>query len=182
MMIKRKLIDPIVWEYAKKMYRKHLMNPTILKRQLQKEITVINKKVDTIRTEIKSIMDKIDKVEERMIFGSLSNSRGEELIETLKDQLSEKERRLLELSNETISKQQQLMEADFIGDFNEEGMSLDDRIAIVKKVIKKITIVRTLKFTAHISIFNNINDIVTVYEIKGRRYTSTLIKEYNRKE
>lgn len=182
MMIKRKLIDPIVWEYAKKMYRKHLMNPIILKRQLQKELAVINKKVDTIRTEIKSITEKIDKVEERMIFGNLSNSRGEELIEILKDQLSEKERRLLELSNQTISKQQQLIEADYMEDFNEEKMSLEDKIEIVKKVVKKITIVRTLKFTAHISIFNNINDIVTVYEIKGRRYTSTLIKEYNRKE
>ena len=67
-------------------------------------------------------------------------------------------------------------------DFNEDTMSLDDKITIVKKVVKKITIVRTLKFTSHISIFNNINDVVSVYEVKGRRYTSTLIKEYNRKD
>lgn len=182
MMIKRKLIDPLVWEYAQKMYRKHLMNPTIMKRQLQKDLTVITKKVDTIRNEIQSLRDKTDKVEERMIFGNLSAKRGEELIENLKDQLSEKERRLMELTNETVIKQQQMIEADFMGDFNEETMSLDDKIAIVKKVVKKITIIRTLKFTAHISIFNHINDVVSVYEVKGRRHTSTLIEEYRRKD
>ena len=182
MMIKRKLIDPLVWDYAKVLYRKHLMNPTIMKRQLQKELVVISKKVDTIRNESQSLKDKIDKVEERMIFGNLSAKRGEELIESLKDQLSDKERRLMELTNETVSKQQQIIEADFMEDFNEDTMSLDDKITIVKKVVKKITIVRTLKFTSHISIFNNINDVVSVYEVKGRRYTSTLIKEYNRKD
>ena len=182
MMIKRKLIDPLVWDYAKVLYRKHLMNPTIMKRQLQKELAVISKKVDTIRNESQSLKDKIDKVEERMIFGNLSAKRGEELIESLKDQLSDKERRLMELTNETVSKQQQIIEADFMEDFNEDTMSLDDKIAIVRKVVKKITIVRTLKFTSHISIFNNINDVVSVYEVKGRRYTSTLIKEYNRKD
>lgn len=181
MMIKRKLIDPLVWEYAKVLYRKHLMNPTIMKRQLQKELVVISKKVDTIRTESQSLRDKMDKVEERMIFGSLSAKRGEELIETLKDQLSDKERRLLELTNETVSKQQQIIEADFMEDFNEDTMSLDDKIAIVRKVVKKITIVRTLKFTSHISIFNTINDMVSVYEVKGRRHTSTLIAEYDKK-
>lgn len=181
LMIKRKLIDPLVWNYTKKMYRQHLMNPTILKRQLQKELAVISKKVETIRNESQSLRDKMDKVEERMIFGNLSNKRGEELICNIKEQLSEKERRLLELTNETAEKQQRLMEADYLEDFNEDTLSLDEKIDIVKKVVKKITIVRTLKFTSHISIYNHINDTVTVYEIKGRRYTSTLLEEYSRK-
>lgn len=181
-MIKRKLIDPLVWDYAQRLYRKHLMNPTIMKRQLQKELAVITKKIDTIQNEIQSLRDKVDKVEERMIFGNLSSKRGEELIENLKEQLSDKEKRLTELMNETVYKQQQIVEADFKEDFNEDTMTLDDKIAIVKKVVKKITIVRTLKFTSHISIFNHINDVVSVYEVKGRKYTSTLIKEYNRKD
>ena len=124
----------------------------------------------------------MDTVEERMIFGNLSSKRGEELIENLKGQLSDKEKRLTELINETVYKQQQIVEADFKEDFNEDTMTLDDKIAIVKKVVKKITIVRTLKFTSHISIFNHINDVVSVYEVKGRKYTSTLIEEYNRKD
>ena len=138
-----------------------------MKRQLQKDLEIIGKKVDTIRTEIKSIMEKIDKVEERMIFGNLSNSRGEELSEILKDQLSEKERRLFELTNETAYKQQQMMEADFMGDLKEATMTLDDKIDIVKKVIKKVNVVRLSKYTAHITIYNRINDIVTVYELKS---------------
>lgn len=182
MMIKRRLIDPIVWEYAKGLYRQHIMNPTILKRQLKKALEVIGKKVDTINAEIKSIRTKIDKVEERMIFGNLSSKRGDELIESLKEDLSDKERRLLELTNETIEKQHQLMDADMRDEINEEEMSLEDKIALVRKVVKKITIIRTKKLTSQISIFNHINNTVSVYKIIGKPYSYSLIKEYNGKE
>ena len=165
--ISRTLIDPLVWDYAKDLYRQHIMNPTILIRQLQKELAIINKKVNTIRNEISSIVERVDKVEERMIFGSLSKSRGEELIEQQKELLSDKERRLTELTNETAYKQQQIMDAELIGNINEATMTLDDKIDIVKKVIKKVNVVRLSKYTAHITIFNRINDIVTVYELKS---------------
>lgn len=163
----RTLIDPLVWDYAKDLYRQYIMNPTILIRQLQKELAIINKKVNTIRNEISSIVERVDKVEERMIFGSLSKSRGEELIEQQKELLSDKERRLIELTNETAYKQQQIMDAELIGNINEDTMTLDDKIDIVKKVIKKVNVVRLSKYTAHITIFNRINDIVTVYELKS---------------
>lgn len=186
LMIKRKIIDPIVWDYAKKMYHKHLMNPTILKRQLQKDLAVIGKKIDTIRTEIKNIMDKIDKVEERMIFGNLSKNRGEELIETLKDQLTEKERRLWELTNETAYKQQQMVEADFFGDINEEGMAIDDKIAIIRKVVKKVKVIRLSKYIAQISVFNSIENTVTVFEVNSNKQSKEKgvkkIDEYHIKE
>lgn len=186
LMIKRKVIDPIVWEYAKKMYHKHLMNPTILKRQIQKDLAVIGKKVDTIRTEIKSIKDKMDKVEERMIFGNLSNYRGEELIETLKDQLSDKERRLLELTNETAYKQQQMVEADFFGEINEDAMTIDEKIAIIRKVVKKIKVIRLSKYIAQISVFNSIENTVTVFEANSNKQSKErgvkVIEEYRLKE
>lgn len=129
--ISRKLIDPLIWEFAKELYRKHLMNPSILIRQLQKDLAVIGKRTDTVRTEIKNLTDKIDKVEERMIFGHLSNTKGEELIEKLKEQHSNKERRLLELTNEMAYKQNQIMEADILCEINEDKMTLEDKITQV---------------------------------------------------
>ena len=52
-----------------------------------------------------------------MIFGKLSSKRGEELIEQLSEEHSDKQRRLLELTNESIGKQQQIMDVDFIETF-----------------------------------------------------------------
>ena len=186
LMIKRKIIDPIVWDYAKKMYRKHLMNPTILKRQLQKDLAVIGKKVDIVRTEIKSIKEKIDKIEERMIFGNLSNKRGEELMEQQKEYLSDKERRLLELTNETIYKQQQMVEAEFLGELNEETMTIDDKIEIIRKVVKKVSVIRLSKYIAQISVFNHLNDTVTVFEANSNKQSKengvTVIDKYHLKE
>ena len=186
LMIKRKVIDPIVWEYAKEMYRKHLMNPTIMKRQIQKELAIICKKADTIRTEIKTIKDRIDKVEERMIFGNLSTERGEELMEQQKEQLSDKERRLLELTNETAYKQQQMVEADFLGGLNEDTMTIDDKIAIIRKVVKKVSVIRISKYIAQISVFNHLNNTVTVYEANSNKQSKEVgvkkVDEYRLKE
>lgn len=184
--ISRTLIDPLVWDYAKNLYRKHIMNPSIMKRQLQKELSVINRKIDVIRTESYSLREKIDEIEERMLFHNLSSKRGEVLIDKVKDLLSEKERRLLELTNETAYKQQQIIDADFMGNINENTMTLEDKIAIVKKVIKKVTVVRPSKYIALITIFNNINDTVTVYEInsniRSKERGCKKIDEYHLKE
>lgn len=186
LMIKRKIIDPIVWEYAKKMYRKHLMNPTIMKRQLQKELSVINRKIDTIRTESYSLREKIDEIEERMLFHNLSSKRGEELIDKVKDQLSEKERRLLELTNETVYKQQQIIDADYFGELNEDAMTIDDKIALIRKVVKKVSVIRLSKYISQISIVNHLNNTVTVYEANSNKQSKERgvrkIDEYNLKE
>ena len=70
--------------------------------------------------------------------------------------------------------------------FDENSMTLDEKIAIVKKVIKKVTVKRPSKYTAHISIFNCINDTVIVYEAKSNgRYKDRgvrVIDKYHQKE
>ena len=158
------------------------MNKTVLLRQLQKDLQTISKKIETVRTEIQSIKDKVDKVEERMIFGKLSSKRGEELIDRLSEEYSEKQRRLLELTNESIGKQQQIMDVDFSEDFNESSLTMEEQIAIIKRIVKKVIVVRPTRNTAHIKIYNHINDMVTVYEVKCWNQTFTLIDEYRRKE
>lgn len=184
--IKRQYLDPIVWDFAKMMYQKYIMNKSLYRRQLQKELDTLRVKIATLKEDGKAIIEKIDKVEERMIFGNLSTKRGEELIYSLKEQKEEKERRLLELTNESVAKHQQLIDIDLKEIFDENAMSLDDKINIVRKVIKKVTIKRPSKYTAHISIFNRINDVVTVYEAKsGGRCKERGVKkidEYHLKE
>ena len=75
--IKRQYVDTIVWDYAKGLYQKHIMNKSIYRRQLQKGLETIQLKINNLKEECKSIIEKIDKVEERMIFGNLSANRGE---------------------------------------------------------------------------------------------------------
>lgn len=185
--IKYVLVDPLIWDFSKKMYHKYVMNKTIYKRQLQKDLQTISKRVETIREELQSLRDKIDKVEERIIFGKLSEKRGAELTDKLSEQLNEKEHRLLELTNESIGKQQQLMEIDFKDDLNENSLTLDEKIAIVKRIVKKVVINRPgSRSIAHISIFNRINDNVVVYEINSNPRVKhkgwVKINEYNRKD
>ncbi len=184
--IKRQYLDPLVWDYAKGLYEKFIMNKSIYRRQLQKDLEKIRLKINTLKDEQKNLIEKVDKVEERMIFGNLSTNRGEEIIFNLKEQNEDKERRILELTNESVAKHQQLIDIDLKDMFDENSMTLEDKIAIVTKVIKKVTIKRPSKYTAHITIYNRINDTVVIYEAKsGGRYRERgvrVIDEYRLKE
>lgn len=166
--IKAKNVEPLVWDIAKKLYRKHIMNKTIYQRQLQKDLVTIGKKIETIQSEIETIKSRMDKVEERLIFGKLSKSRADELLVKLSLQLSEKENRLSQLSNESIGKHQQIFDADVLGELNEATLTLDERIDVVRKVIRKVNVKRCSLRVAHISVFNKINKTVSVYEVQCR--------------
>ena len=65
-----------------------------------------SKKIDNIRDEIQKARDMMDRVEELMIYGWLSESKGDRMLFDLSEDLSEKERLMLELANESIGKSQ----------------------------------------------------------------------------
>lgn len=163
--ILRRNIDPLVWDYALKIYHKYVMNKKVLGRQLQKDLHTIAKKIDTANEDIHSIRAKIDKTEERMIFGKLSNQRGEELIAALSEQLNDKEKRLTELTNQSIGKQCQMNDLCFFEEIDETTLTTEEQIAIVKRIVEKVTVTKPNRATAILKIYNTINDTVVVYKV-----------------
>ena len=161
----RKNIDPLIWDFSYMMYEKYVANQKTLRKKINKDLELIIKKMTVIEEEIKDIKNKIDKAEERMIFGNLSESKGEEIIHKLKELLNEAEKRQLSLVNQNIAKQQQLVEVDFFQKVEPYSLSYEEKLDIVNKIIDKITIWRIKRTTARIKIFNKINDEVDFYEI-----------------
>lgn len=163
--ISRLNIDPIVWLSAKKMYNRFVVNKHILRKQLNKDLDTITKKINTTKEDIKSIQERIDKVEERMIYGKLSITRAEELAFNLSEQLSEKERRLSELVNLSITKTQQIFDVDFTEEIDEANMTIEEQIAIVRRVVDMVAVSRPTRTIAVVKIYNKINDNVEIYEV-----------------
>lgn len=60
------------------------------------------------------------------------------------------------------------------------------KIAIIRKVVKKVSVIRLSKYIAQISVFNHLNNTVTVYEANSNKQSKEMgvkvIDEYHQKE
>lgn len=175
-------IDPLVWDFSKSMYDKYLMNKNILKKEISKELNIISKKIETIKKEIESLNSKIDKVEERMIFGKLSQTRGEELLFELSETISDKNRRYTELMNLSIAKSLQMDELLYSDMFDEESMTMEDKISIVRKVVENVFVYRLSRCLLEVKIYNKINDRVYIYNVESWKHKWVFVKGIRRSE
>ena len=180
--IRRLNIDPIVWEYSKMMYSRFIMNRALLQKQIDKEIATTRKKLNTIDQDMNNIQARIDKVEERLILGRMSEKKADELNHQLQTDLQEKEKRHLELVNYLLAKQYQIQEAMFAEEINEMAMSLNEKVDIVRKVVDIITVEKPSVSKSVIKIYNRINDRVHIYEVDCWKHTWELIREASSKD
>ena len=180
--IRRVNIDPIVWEYSKMMYSRFIMNRALLQKQIDKEIATTRKKLNTIDQDMNNIQARIDKVEERLILGRMSEKKADELNQQLQMDLQEKEKRHLELVNYLLAKQYQIQEAMFAEEINEMTMSLNEKVDIVRKVVDIITVEKPSVSKSVIKIYNRINDRVHIYEVDCWKHTWGLIRETSSKD
>ena len=180
--IRRVNIDPIVWEYSKMMYSRFIMNRALLQKQIDKEIATTRKKLNTIDQDMNNIQARIDKVEERLILGRMSEKKADELNHQLQTDLQEKEKRHLELVNFLLAKQYQIQEAMFAEEINEMAMSLNEKVDIVRKVVDIITVEKPSVSKSVIKIYNRINDRVHIYEVDCWKHTWGLIREASSKD
>ena len=180
--IRRVNIDPIVWELSKMMYSQYIMNRDLLQKQIDKEITTTRKKLSTIDQELNNIQARIDKVEERLIMGRISEKKADELNQQLQEDLQMKEKRHCELVNYLLTKQYQIQEAMYAEEINETTMSLSEKVDIVRKVVDIITVEKPSVSKSVIKIYNRINDKVHIYEVDCWKHTWMLIGETTRKE
>ena len=180
--IRRVNIDPIVWEYSKMMYARYIMNRALLQKQIDKEIATTRKKLSTIDQDMNNIQARIDKVEERLILGRMSEKKADELNQQLQMDLQEKEKRHLELVNYLLAKQYQIQEAMFAEEINEMAMSLNEKVDIVRKVVDIITVEKPSVSKSVIKIYNRINDRVHIYEVDCWKHTWGLIREASSKD
>lgn len=175
-------IDPLVWSAAKELYEKFVVNKELLHKQLLKEIGTLSAKIDHLNRELSSIHDKMGRVEEHFIFGRLRKARAEELIAELSVEQMEIETRLVELANESAMKQCQINDVLLSEEIDDEKLSLNEKIEIVKKVIYMVTVRKPSRKETEVKLYNKINNEVLVYRVDCWRRSWQLISQSNRAE
>ena len=158
------------------------MNKNILKKEISKELNTIARKLETVTKDIENLNTQMDKVEERMIFGKLSQTRGEELLFEISETISDKNRRYTELMNLSIAKTLQMDELLYSDIFDEESMTMEDKISIVRKVVENVFVYRLSRCLLEVKIYNKINDRVYVYNVDSWKHKWVFVKEIKRSE
>ena len=118
-----------------------------------------------------TIQSRIDKIEERLIMGRISEAKADELNHQLQEDLQIKDKRHCELVNYLLAKQYQIQEAMLAEEINETTMSLQEKVDIVRKVVDIITVEKPSVSKSIIKIYNRINDRVHIYEVDCWKHT-----------
>lgn len=180
--VSKKNIDPLIWNYSKSLYDKYYMDKDKLKKDIEKEQRTISNKICVLQEKEKNIGSKIDKVEERMIFGSLSRQRGEDLIVNLKEELSEVENRIFDLTNLYLSKDYQKLELFLNENISGDIMTNEEKIKIIENTIENIFISRINRSELKVKIYNKVNDKIHIYKVYCWKQKWELVEVITRKE
>lgn len=134
-----KYVDPLIWEESLALHRKYISNKTVRQKQLLEELRIIDAKYRNATAEVQTIQDKIDRLEERIILGSISQEKSKQLHDKLIKEYKDAESRKLKYEVEAGQKGQQMYD-DYWDEDNGayDNLSYDEKRHIILQVIDKI--------------------------------------------
>lgn len=142
--IRQSHIDPLIWSTALKLHKKYISNKTIRQKQLLEELKSISTKIQHTKQDLKDAQSRIDKLEERIVMGSISNEKADELHLKLVKQYREVEAKLQQYTSEADKKGQQMYDDYWLEDNGAyDNLSYEEKRKIIMQVIDKIYISRS---------------------------------------
>lgn len=163
-------IDPVVWECAKMLYTKYVMDINKYRDMLTDKSADINHKYKASLDKKQRIQEQIDKVEERLIYGKISEQRANAIVDDLKKELNEEQLKCTNYLTQQAAVLKQISETLTQKEINLEDISFEQKYEIVHQVIEKIWLSKPnpqLRMTVA-EIVSAVNDKVYVYQIKTK--------------
>ena len=177
-------IDPVTWEFAKELYVKNVMNKKVLQTQIKEKGKILTKKYTVANSKVITAQQRIDKVEERIIYGSISTEKANSMLSALKsekkDWQSKVDKILIEIS-ENISNMKSLTEHSKI---DLDTLPFREKYDIVHKMIEKIELSKSnpkLRYTLA-EFYTKVDNKVYVYGIYTKDIKWKLLEVRNREE
>jgi DNA invertase Pin-like site-specific DNA recombinase len=171
------IIEPVIWDYAVELHRKYRTadKETVIA-TLNRRRQMNERKNYTLEQKIKEIMLRVDKVEERLIMGKISESKADELEAALKQEANEYKARIREIlaDNEQISIEGNKIFENGNTELDYDNMDKEDRYEVVHSVIEKVILSRSSRYELECEIHNKLNS--NIYRIRINTYKKTIRK------
>ena len=168
------IIEPVIWDYAVELHRKYRTadRETVIA-TLNRRRQMNERKNYTLEQKIKEIMLRVDKVEERLIMGKISESKADELEAALKQEANEYKARIREIlaDNEQISIEGNKIFENGDTELDYDNMSKEDRYEVVHSVIEKVILSRSSRYELECEIHNKLNSYISRIRINTYKKT-----------
>lgn len=171
-----KVIEPLIWDYALKKYKKLCNQNTSEKaRRITQDIVDLNLKINRAVEIIEEKKQQLDKLEERIILGKVNEKLADKLSLQINNELKEANNKMINWKDEEHKRQLQYRElvsrqkmtelsdgtAYFESKYNEEDlnreMDIEERIELVNQVIEKIILDRPCRAILNMEIYNKVD-------------------------
>lgn len=144
------LMDKLVWDICCE-HAKGLNEEENDKAKLEEESKILLRKVQQAMRNIVDIRKQIDRIENRIIEGKMSEIKGDKMIEEKQAELKEQEELMDKCNHLYGQKQEMLYEGTYKQDI-EDIEDDDERQAIVRKYINKVLLEKTGEKRGHYNI------------------------------
>lgn len=141
--INQEYMDKAVWDVAKFLYEKYVSNPEVRQKKMLVEAKQLYFKMKNADDDVKSVQEKIDRLEERIILGSISKDKAENISNKLSEDLKEAKSKYTKWYNLYGQKMEQ-MHTDYWQGTPQmlDELSFEEKRNIVFQVIDKIYVSR----------------------------------------
>jgi DNA repair exonuclease SbcCD ATPase subunit len=174
-------IDPVVWECAKDLYQRYMMDDLKVKKRQIKIGEELKRKYEVVEQEICKVQSQIDKLEERIILGKISTERSRELSKKLTDKLKSLDKDKSKILDDIRSNLNKIKE--YLSNPNKslESLSFKEQYDIVHKVIDKVLLSKPdPKFRTTIAeIYSKVDNKIYIYKIRTKVVHWELIEVVN---
>lgn len=169
-------IDPLVWEVASDIYYNKMNDKDTVFKTLSAKMQVYINKMKVTKENAESIQEKIDRVEERIIYGKISEDKANSIIDEL-----DKSRKKFKVEHdrylaESVDIQKQLQELMFGTGNSIQGLeTVEQKIEIINKTISRIELSKPSRTLANVTIYNKYDNTVLTYQVDTWRHKYSLV-------
>lgn len=153
------IIEPVIWEEAVELHKSlAIKGLKSLEAKMGKRIhTIYMIRGNQVKKQ-EEIREKMDKLEERIVLGKISEKKAEEIEKMLESELKEIDNRARELNKELADLVRKITNIKATGDVKTDydNMSKEERYDVVHAVIDKVILRRESRYLLECTIYNKV--------------------------
>ena len=167
--VRLKDIDDRVFKLAVELHKAYVMDDGKIKAELKAKQDTIVSKILNLQVNVKKIDEKIDRIEERLIFGQLSKEKAEQMESKLMKDKKNNENTIASLHEELSNVEKLLNAKAEMPDY--DSFSREEKIAIIRQMIRRIEIWKKSRYEPVADIYTNVDGFL--YQIHMNSWTGT---------
>lgn len=166
-----KNIDEHVWQLAVTLHKTYIKNEDKLKKNLKQKQELTRKKMMNTQILESRLKEKIDRIEERLIYGKLSQERADSMTKEIQMELLQTQNDRKKLSEELNNITHLIDKANHAEMPDYQHFSYEEKIGIIREVIKRIELEKITYRDFRAWVTTNVDDFM--YIIDFNNYTGS---------